>query len=281
MTDYLDFEVDPGNPEVAATFDELTYWSALFGQLLFRHLPLAPGLTVLDVGCGTGFPLFELADRLGPTSTVHGIDAWPQAVERARLKARVRGCTNVHVTHGDAATLPYDDGVFDLIVSNVGLNNFDAPATVMAECHRVSKPDARVNLTTNLVGHMRELYELYEQVLVDTGNTDRVEALHRQEAHRATPEGLHQLYTDAGFEVTAFHTQTFQLRYADGSALFRAYLSRVGFVDGWRGILGDPNLEVAIFEELEARLNHSAQESPEGLRLTIPAAYIEGRKLGS
>lgn len=278
MTDYLDFKADLASPAVVSAFDDFTYWSSLFGQLLFRHLALAPGLAVLDVGCGTGFPLLELADRLGPASTVHGIDSWAPAVARARLKARVRGNANVHVTHGDAAALPYGDGAFDLIVSNLGVNNFDSPARVMSECHRVARPGARLVLTTNLVGHMREFYEVYAQTLAAAGHTHRLEALAHHQAHRATPDGLRELFTGAGFEVTSLRTETFTLRYADGSAFLRAYLSRVGFMDGWRSVLGGADQERAIFAELESRLNQAARDTGEGLRLTIPAACIEGRR---
>ncbi len=277
MTDYLDFKADLANPEVAETFDDQSYWSSMFGQLLLRNLPLAPRLAVLDVGCGTGFPLLELADRLGPTSTAHGIDSWAHAVARARLKARVRGNTNVHVTHGDAADMPYDDSSFDLIVSNLGLNNFDTPTVVMAECRRVCKPKGRIALTTNLVGHMSEFYQIYEQTLVDLGNSHLVDQLRHQQAHRATLEGLHDLFSGAGFEVTDCHTDTFTLRYADGSSFLRAYLSRVGFLDGWRSVLRGTGQETAVFEELEARLNQISRKSGEGLCLSIPAAYVEGR----
>ena len=278
MTDYLNFRADLESSEVAEAFDDLTYWSSMFGQLLFRHLRLAPRLTVLDVGCGTGFPLLELADRLGPTCTIHGIDCWAHAVARARLKARVRGNTNVHVTHSDAADMPYDDSSFDLIVSNLGVNNFDNPTVVMAECRRVCKPKGRIALTTNLVGHMAEFYQIYEQTLVDTGNSHLVDLLHRHQAHRATPEGLLDLFSGAGFEVTDCHTDSFTLRYADGSAFLRAYLSRVGFLDGWRSVLRGTGQETAVFEKLETRLNRISRESDGGLCLSIPAAYIEGRR---
>ncbi len=275
MTDYLEFNVSLEDPEVAEAFDDFTYWSSMFGQLLFRHLRLAPRLSVLDVGCGTGFPLLELADRLGPTCTIHGIDAWDHALDRARLKTRVRGHPHVHVTQGDAADMPYDDDFFDLIVSNVGVNNFDAPDVVMAECRRVLKPEGHLVLTTNLVGHMDEFYRSYEQTLVETGHAHLVDRLRQQEAHRATPEGLHELFTAAGFEVTAFHREMFTLRFADGSAFLRSYFCRISFLDGWRSVLESKGQELTVFEALEARLNR--QSSDGGLSLSIPAAYVEGQ----
>jgi len=276
MPDYLDFKADLSSSEVAEASDDLSYWSSMFGQLLFRHLRLAPRVTALDVGCGTGFPLLELADRLGPTSEIHGIDSWSHAVARARLKARVRGNTNVHVTHGDAANMPYKDDGFDLVVSNLGVNNFDSPSAVLAECRRVGKPTGRIALTTNLAGHMSEFYQIYEQTLVDTGNPELVARLHQHQAHRATLEGLHGLLSGAGFKVTGCHTETLALRYADGSAFLRAYLSRRGFLDGWRRVLHGPGQEPAVFEEIEARLNRIALRSDGGLYFSIPAAYIEG-----
>ena len=43
-------------------------------------------MTVLDVGFGTGFPLLELAQRLGKSATIYGIDPWEAAHERTHLK---------------------------------------------------------------------------------------------------------------------------------------------------------------------------------------------------
>ena len=54
----------PDDPLFCAALDELPLWSAPFGLRLLESVPLAPGATVLDVGCGTGFPLLELAHRV-------------------------------------------------------------------------------------------------------------------------------------------------------------------------------------------------------------------------
>ena len=74
VTDYLGVEVDWSQPDAIATYDEVPLWSAMAGLLLFEQLPLAPKARALDVGFGTGFPLFELAQRLGPSSAVVGLD---------------------------------------------------------------------------------------------------------------------------------------------------------------------------------------------------------------
>ena len=50
---YLD-EIDHTQPGFGELYDELPLWSAMAGLLLLKHVPLEPGITVLDVGCGTG-----------------------------------------------------------------------------------------------------------------------------------------------------------------------------------------------------------------------------------
>ena len=106
MLGYLAFKADLSTPEAVAAYDELPLWSALFGALLLREVPLRPDSVALDVGCGTGFPLLELAERLGPASRVYGIDPWEAALERARLKAQAWGVANVEIVQGDAAAMP-------------------------------------------------------------------------------------------------------------------------------------------------------------------------------
>lgn len=54
--------------------DEVPLWSAPFGLKLLEHVIYKPDLAVLDIGFGSGFPLIELAMRLGKNARVYGID---------------------------------------------------------------------------------------------------------------------------------------------------------------------------------------------------------------
>ena len=89
MTDYLQHPVGLDTPGVAGVMDELSLWSARFGLLLLEHVELRTGMQILDLGCGTGFPTFELAQLGGAACRVIGVDVWRDALARAGIKARV------------------------------------------------------------------------------------------------------------------------------------------------------------------------------------------------
>jgi ubiquinone/menaquinone biosynthesis C-methylase UbiE len=274
--DYLGFQIDFGHPETVAAYDELPLWSALFGRLLLEHVPLRHHMTVLDVGCGTGFPLLELAQRLGSTCTVYGIDPWEPAVERAAFKARVWGVQNVELRLGDAAAMPFADGQFDLLVSNLGINNFEDPEAVLRECWRVSKPTARLALTTNLQGHMQEVYDVFAATLRARGAAEELTALERHIAHRATIDGVAALFARAGFRLARVDEESTTFRFVDGSALLRHYFIKLGFLDGWKSVV-EPSEQETVFRQLEENLNRLAAERGV-LEVTIPMAYIEGER---
>src|SRR5262245_33057755 len=274
VTDYLDrARWDPTRPDVVAAFDELPLWSAMAGVFLLEHLPLVRGARVLDVGCGTGFPLLELAQRLGRPATVHGLDRWAPALERARFKAGVTGVANATLTRGDGAAMPFRDARFDLVVSNLGINNFADPDAVFRESRRVLQRRGRLALTTNVEGHMAELYTVFEAVLKDRGRPEALEALRRHVANRGTAASIAKRLGQAGFRLARAVERDFPMRFADGSALLRHYFVRLGFLDGWRAVT-TPETERDVFAALEEGLNRRAAERGV-LALTVPLAYVE------
>jgi arsenite methyltransferase len=279
MGDILSFDVDFNDADTVSAYDELPLWSALFGWMMFKHLPLRRKCVALDVGYGTGFPLLELAQRLGPGGKVYGVDPWDAARQRAMFKAQRCGVDNVEILPGDADALPFPDGMFDLIVSNLGLNNFADPVKALAECGRVSKAGGRLALTTNLQGHMHEFYVVYEATLVEIGRADLVPVLNAHIAGRATVEGVTALFEQAGFRLSAVHQDRAVMRFADGSALLHHYFIKLGFLDGWKAVLPE-EIRHSVFMRLEANLNRTAEEQGE-LALTIPMAYLEGEAVTS
>lgn len=274
--EYLDRPLRLSEHDVLDVWDEVPAWCAHFGLRLLDRVPLRRGMRVLDVGCATGFPLLELAQMLGEGSLCVGIDPWALALWRARRKIEVLRLLNAHVTRGDGARMPFRDGTFDLIVSNLGLNNFDDAAGVIRECGRVARSGATIAMTTNPRGHMAELYEDYRAVIAERGKAEHLGRLESHEAHRRGPDEVLALLAVAGFTDGRASEDVFSLRFADGSAMLRHSFMMRGFLDQWRAIAG-PADERALLRALEARLNARAEREG-GLRLSVTALYVEAQK---
>ena len=262
--------IDLTAPEFGDLYDELPLWSAPFGLSLLDLVPMKSGLTILDVGAGTGFLTIELAERCGPDTKVIAVDPWKAIMERLRRKINQRHLTNILLLEQDASAIDLPDESVDVIVSNLGINNFEEPSAVLQVCSRVAKPKATLLLTTNLVGHMVEFYEVYRKVLIDTGQRDRLPALEAHINHRGTIGSVDSLLRGAGFKVVDIVSTSFRMRFADGSALLRHYFIRLGFVQGWKSIAAVESIQ-KTFERLERELNAVAERRGE-LALTIPMA---------
>lgn len=133
MTDYLNYKFED-NEIFINTFDENPLWSAAFGHLLLKHITLKRHQTIVDLGSGAGFPLLELAGRMGNTCKIYGIDPWKNANKRANQKIKNYGYTNVKIIETSAAKIPFKENSIDLIVSNLGINNFENTNAFFKEC---------------------------------------------------------------------------------------------------------------------------------------------------
>jgi arsenite methyltransferase len=274
--DYLDTSMDWNDPNVVSGFDEIPLWSAPFGLILLENLKIRPEMTVLDVGFGTGFPLLELAQRLGKSATIYGIDPWKAAHERTRLKMNLLNIKNVILVEGDASTMPFEDKTFDLIVSNLGINNFENPRKVFKECSRVAKSKAQIVFTTNPKGHMEEFYSAFEETLKELSLNELEEKFLIHLNHRLTPKIIFSYLKEVGFKITKTRKSTFTLRFLDGSAFFSHSLIRYGFLEDWKKLVPSEHWH-NFFIKLETKLNNIAQKKGE-FSLRIPIVYIEGQK---
>jgi arsenite methyltransferase len=279
MLEYLDSSFDLSDAESVSVLDEVSLWSAPFGMMLLDHISIKPRMTVLDIGFGTGFPLIELAQRLGNSSIVYGIDPWQEAIDRAKCKRDKYNVQNIRLIEGNAEGISFADNTFDLIVSNVGINNFENPGAVLKECFRVCKTGGQIALTTNPVGHMREFYEVYETTLHKLQLSQYLPDLAKQRDHRLSLEAIGQLLQRAGFRLTSTHQRKFMMRFVDGAAFFNHALIRVGFIEGWKKIIPQQE-QVKVFTTLEKTLNNIAHQEGE-FHVTVPCLYIEATKMKS
>jgi arsenite methyltransferase len=252
----------------AAVYDDLPLWSAPFGLALLERVRLVGVRHALDLGCGAGFPLVELAERLGAGVRVVGLDPWPTGLRRARAKLAGRGVAGVALVRAAAERIPFADGAFDLIVANNGLNNVADADAALAECRRVARPGAQLVATANLPGTMHELYAVLGTLLRERGGEAAVAAMHAHIASKREPvDQIRARLERAGFIVYAAEENAFRMRYASGRALLASWFIRLAFLPSWRALGAD-------LGELALRLDEIARAHG-GLTLTIPFVCVE------
>lgn len=111
---------------------------------LVRFAGIRAGMSVLDVGCGTGVAALTAA-RVG--AKVTGVDLTPPLVERARENAALM---NVEATfqQGDVEALPVADAAFDVVISQFGHMFAPRPDVAVREMLRALKPGGTIAFST-------------------------------------------------------------------------------------------------------------------------------------
>ena len=96
------------------------------------------------MGCGTGFLLRLLADRLPEAERLLGIDAAAGMIAVAKSKAND---PRLSFSEGVAEKLPYPDESFDLVVSSTSFDHWEVQGAGLSECGRVLAPGGHLVLT--------------------------------------------------------------------------------------------------------------------------------------
>lgn len=258
--------------------DELPLWSAPFGLKLLDKIEYRPDIAVLDIGFGTGFPLTELAMRLGGSSIVYGIDPWKEASARAQEKIKLYGIENIKIIEGKAESIPLADESLDLIVSNNGLNNVGDIDKALSECARVIKRGGRFIQTMNTDKTMFEFYGHFENVLSGLHMEKEIGLMRRHIYDKRRP--LNEIITMIqrhGFIIKDLEQNQFDYKFTDGTAMLNHYFIRLAFMDSWIKILPGDKCE-EIFDMIEKRLNEESKILG-GIKLSIPFVLINAIKV--
>ncbi len=154
-----------GNAIAAARTRVKTIWTsgdfskfAVFieshAEAFVANLPISPGLSVLDLACGSGNIAVVAAQR---DAIVSGVDIAPNLVAAARARAAGLGL-NIEFKEGDAEQLPYPDASFDMVISMYGVMFAAHPDLAAAEMLRVCAPGGTIALAnwtpTGFIGQM-------------------------------------------------------------------------------------------------------------------------------
>jgi arsenite methyltransferase len=112
-----------------------------------RFADIAPGETILDLGCGAGIDTILAARRTGPRGRVIGLDFLPEMLERTNAAAAAAGLDNVETLDGEMEAIPLADDSIDHVISNGVINLSPRKARALAECARVLRPGGKLSLS--------------------------------------------------------------------------------------------------------------------------------------
>ncbi len=155
LTDAADPDLAGNAAQIAAWNDRAgDNWTALQERLDAMFAPLtaaaltaaAPkgGERVIDIGCGCGATLLELASRVGSEGRVLGVDVSEPMAGRARERIAAAGLGNAEVLVSDAASHAFPQAAADLLFSRFGVMFFADPAAAFANLRRAMRPGGRL-----------------------------------------------------------------------------------------------------------------------------------------
>jgi SAM-dependent methyltransferase len=113
------------------------------GRVAIERLGAVAGEGLLDVGCGCGQTLLELAERVGPSGHVLGVDISPPMLARAR--ERIAGRPPIEVALGDAQTYAFASGAFDAVYSRFGVMFFEDPGAAFRNLRAAARSGGRLS----------------------------------------------------------------------------------------------------------------------------------------
>ena len=122
-----------------------------YTDMALRYLDIKQGEVILEIGFGTGNALIKMAEYVGNSGTVYGIDISPKMVEIANRKIKNKLLSDrIKLTCGDAIRLPYPDEKFNVVFMSFTLELFDTPEipVILQEVRRVLRQNGRLGLVS-------------------------------------------------------------------------------------------------------------------------------------
>jgi SAM-dependent methyltransferase len=232
-------------------------------------VPPTSGERALDIACGTGAVTRLVAEGVAPAGCAVGLD-----IDAAMLAVARTVLTNPHVAwiKGEALRLPFDDGVFDLVFCQQGLQFFQDRLRALCEMRRVLRSGGRLGVSCWGSAEDSPPY----------GAIQRALARHVGREHSVLPRfalgdgiQIRTLIEDAGFREVRIHKRTLQVEWPSTDLFVRAITAGAPTMMGALGEQDETALSV-ISAEVEAEMHAFVQESG-ALRFPMGNHHVTAR----
>ncbi len=244
-------------------------WSRAVAAEFVIWLALPPGGRWLDVGCGTGAltgAVLELADP----EHVTAIDPSSGFVEHARAAA---GSAPATFLEGDAQSLPFDEGGFDVAVSGLVINFVPEPQRALSEMARTTRAGGTIAVYVWDYAEGMELIRRFWDAAVDLDPA----AAALDEGARfpiCRPDPLERLLREAGLADPVVHPIDVPTRFRDFDDFWAPFLGAQGPAPSYAMSLDEAGRD-ALRERLQATLPRAADGS---IALTARAWAARGTR---
>jgi ubiquinone/menaquinone biosynthesis C-methylase UbiE len=111
---------------------------------LLAALPLEPGMVVADIGCGSGYFTFRLAEKVGPKGKVLAVDIQDEMLELVKKRMKAKGLTNVEPVKGAEDDPKLPAGGADLILLVDVYHEFEFPYEMTVNMVKGLKPGGKL-----------------------------------------------------------------------------------------------------------------------------------------
>jgi ubiquinone/menaquinone biosynthesis C-methylase UbiE len=109
-------------------------------------LKIRAGMTVADVGAGTGYMALRMARRVGPSGKVYANDLQPEMLQKLRARSQREKLSNVETVQGTEADPKLPPNTMDLVLLVDVYHEFSQPQAMLDKIRESLKPDGRLVL---------------------------------------------------------------------------------------------------------------------------------------
>jgi len=218
-------------------------WSTPFAESLLSQLDLQAGLSLLDVACGgAGIPAFYLAEQIGPSGRVLGIDLSPGQITRAQAR-KGKALPWLEFACMDVCALPPDLPAFDRITGNLSFmffrpKRFEALQNLIAHL----KPGGQIVLTFPSLGTFDSLWQRIDREMADRQRVRERQALADYIAERPSAQDVKHWLETLRMEKIVVCDEPLEIPTGPGPAFLYHPLLRGGFLEDAYECFEDPQL---------------------------------------